>query len=77
MTFIEIGDIVINVEKILAYRAAGESHTIIWCDGQSATDGGFLVDIPIEGVTEALTEARYTTIAQDLERAKAIAAAEA
>ena len=59
-TWLEIdGDppITLNLDHIIAYRPASDSQTSIWLIGQSAMDGGFLVDVEYDDLTTAIHEA--------------------
>ena len=46
-----------NLDHIAAYRSAGDGRTSIWTPGQSSIDGGFLVDVDVEDISEAIREA--------------------
>ena len=56
MSFIEIGDDLFNTELIAAVRpiADDDDHCVIFTAGQSATDGGFLVNLSQEEVLAKL-----------------------
>lgn len=62
-------DLWIESDNVTAVRRStlDEDQTIVFCVGQSATDGGFLIDQPLEEVVETLKQARYMSIAVDLE----------
>jgi hypothetical protein len=62
-------DLWIESDNVTAVRRStlDEDQTILFCVGQSAIDGGFTVDRPLEEVVEALKEARYMSIVADLE----------
>jgi hypothetical protein len=49
------GDDVIVAEHITRVKAAGEKQTTVWVVGQSAVDGGFLIDLPFDEVIEIWT----------------------
>ena len=49
--------ITLNLDHIIAYRPANDYQTSIWFVGQSAMDGGFLVDVEYDDLTEAIKEA--------------------
>lgn len=55
MTLLFLGEHVIVQEFIVCIKDAGKGKTSIWCTGQSAIDGGFLVDMPYDEVMDLIT----------------------
>ena len=49
MTLLFLGEHVIAAEHITCVKKAGKKTTV-WVAGQSAVDGGFLVDMPFDEV---------------------------
>ena len=61
---IKIGDDYFNTLLIAAIRPIDDGdQTNIFIAGQSATDGGFLLDVPIDEVIEIVQNARLIEIA--------------
>lgn len=48
MAILLLGEHAISEEFIVAMKDAGDGKTTVWTVGQSAVDGGFLVDCPYE-----------------------------
>ena len=65
----KIGNAFFQVELIAVVRAVGKKQTNIFIAGQSAVDGGFLIDLPVEKVLDKIDQARYQQAAMDLARA--------
>lgn len=68
MAWIKLGTKNFQSDLIAAYESAGKDQTKIWLSGSSPVDGAFLVPLPEEAVTQALTHARYQEVAEDLFR---------
>jgi hypothetical protein len=51
---IELGDYWIESDHVIAVKSASKTQTNIWCTGQSACDGAFLVDEDEDSVIERL-----------------------
>lgn len=50
MTLLYLGEHVIVEEHITCVKKANDKQTTVWVVGQSAIDGGFLVDMPFDDV---------------------------
>jgi hypothetical protein len=48
MAILLLGEHAISDEHIVAMKDAGGGKTTVWTVGQSAVDGGFLVDCPFD-----------------------------
>ncbi len=48
MVILLLGEHAILDSQIVAMKDAGDGKTAVWTVGQSAVDGGFLVDCPYE-----------------------------
>lgn len=55
MTLLFLGEHIIVEDHITCIKAAGEKQTTVWVTGQSAADGGFLVDVPFDEVMDLIT----------------------
>lgn len=55
MTLLFLGEHCIVEEHITCIKAAGDKQTTVWVTGQSAVDGGFLVDMPFDEVMDLIT----------------------
>jgi hypothetical protein len=66
--FIRLGDDYFNTDAIACIRPADDDgdQTIIFTTGQSAIDGGFLLDVPTEEVFTAVQHCRLVEISQML-----------
>lgn len=64
MKLIQLGDYYFNLERIAAFRAStlDKDQTIVFTQGQSAADAGFLVDLPVDEVLEELEKARLIEV---------------
>lgn len=62
-------DLSVETDNVTAVRRStlDDDQCVVFCVGQSAVDGGFLVNLPYDEVTKMLREARYMAIAADLE----------
>ena len=67
---LELGEYYIELSHITCLRPAGRYHTSVWVTGQSAVDGAFLVDLPIDEVLELIQEGRLTQVAIELAQAE-------
>lgn len=56
MILLFLGEHTIVQESIACIKDAGNGKTSIWCIGQSAADGGFLVDMPYDEVMSLITD---------------------
>lgn len=67
--WIRIGDDYFNTDNLACIRPVddGDDQTILFTSGQSAVDGGFLVDVPTEEVFEAVQNARLLELSQMIE----------
>lgn len=66
MKIIQFLDHYFNYDHISVIKKA-DDKTVIFTSGQSAIDGGFLIDLPVEEVLEFLEEARLTRAALKLD----------
>lgn len=66
--FILIGDDYFNTDHIACVRPVddGDDQCVIFTAGQSATDGGFLIELSIEETFELIQNARLVELAQML-----------
>lgn len=71
MKLVHFNDDYFNYDHISVVRQAGRDQSIIFTSGQSAIDGGFLIDMSIEDVLDVLEDARVARIAQELNRSSA------
>lgn len=55
--WLDIDGTTFQLSHIAVYRAVGDGRTSIWTPGQSSIDGGFLVDVDVEDISEAIREA--------------------
>lgn len=53
---VQLNNTWIESDHVIAVRESplDEDQTCVWCIGQSATDGAFLIDLPIDDVIERL-----------------------
>lgn len=56
MTLLHIGDRLFNAESIAVVRPIDDEHCVIFTTGQSAIDGGFLVEVSAEEVEAELAK---------------------
>ena len=71
MSWIKLGDIHFDSDNIVAVRPSGllDATTVVYTRGQSAVDGGFTVNEPIDAVLERLAEARLQEALQFVDAA--------
>ena len=64
--WVMIGTDFFNTNHIAVIRPVddGDDQTVIFTAGQSAVDGGFLVDVATEDVFEVVKQARFVELAQ-------------
>jgi hypothetical protein len=75
-----LGEHWIESDHVIAVKSASKTKTNVWCTGQSAVDGGFLVDEDEDSVIERLKCVQEHALAErilgELEADPATAAAE-
>lgn len=64
LTWIKLGDTTFNLHSIVAIRSLGDDHTAVWCAGQSAIDGNFIVEESVKTVEELLEKAHLMELAE-------------
>jgi len=67
--FLYLDNLFINTDHVTAVRPVGdgEEQSILFMTGQSAVDGGFLIDLPMDEVVTTLRDAQLIAIAQMME----------
>jgi len=67
--FLYLDNLFINTDHVTAVRPVddGEEQSILFMTGQSAMDGGFLLDLPMDEVVAILSDAQLVAIAQMME----------
>jgi hypothetical protein len=68
MAILLLGEHAISEEFIVAMKDAGDGKTTVWTVGQSAVDGGFLVDCPYEEAFKLWTGDDDATVEGEEER---------
>jgi hypothetical protein len=63
---IELGDYWIETSHVIAVKSASKTKTSVWCIGQNAESGAFLIDEPIDDVIERLHTIQNHAFAEQL-----------
>ena len=63
--WVDINGSKFNTDNLVAIRPVddGDEQCVIFTSGQSATDGGFLIDLPLDEVFSLIQQARLMEIA--------------
>ena len=56
----------IDSDHVIAVREVPKHKTNVWCTGQSAVDGAFLIDMECADVIEALNAVQMHKLAEQL-----------
>lgn len=63
--WIDLDGLKFNTDLIACLKPTDDGEqTIVFCAGQSAVDGGFLIDLPIEEAFRLVQQARYQELAE-------------